>query len=196
MSTENNQTNTNGDQVDTTDNVEIKSPEGVLKKNRELLAKLKEQQERTKSMQEKLDQIEQEKLAQSGKKDELIDNLKKTLKEKDDQLKSVTQTFALKTVNQQVIEAARSMGAEKPDVVMKLADLSDVQVGDDFSVDNEALKIALERVKADVPQLFKKATAAPRDGTPTTQGVKTSVQGMSISELQKLYMEKALGGKV
>ena len=86
-----------------TNTEEIKNPEAVLKKNRELLAKLKAEQDKAKSIQEKLDQIEQEKLAQAGKKDELIDALKTKAKTLEEQYKQATQTFALKSVNSQVL---------------------------------------------------------------------------------------------
>lgn len=177
-----------------TNTEEIKNPEAVLKKNRELLAKLKAEQDKAKSIQEKLDQIEQEKLAQAGKKDELIDALKTKAKTLEDQYKQATQTFALKSVNSQVLDAARAMGCEKPEVIMKLADLSSVTVNDDFSVDTEALKSALEKVREDVPALFKKAAAAPRDGVPSTGDLKPKLPNqMSIAELKEMYEKKALG---
>jgi len=181
--------NANGE----TSTEEVKNPDAVLKKNRELLAKLKAEQERNRENAEKLEALEQEKLAQAGKKDELIESLKKQVKEREEKVKGLTQTFALKSVNAQVLEAARAMGCEKPDVVMKLADLSDVTVGDDFSVDQEALKLALGKVRDEVPTLFKKAPIAPKDGTPTnqTEGTKPLSQ-MSVAELQALYAKKAL----
>lgn len=193
MSTTDNSSNgtteANGEQTE-----EIKNPDAVLKKNRELLAKLKIEQDKAKSIQEKLEQIEQEKLAQAGKKDELIESLKTKTKTLEEQYKQATQSFALKTVNSQVLEAARAMGCEKPEVIMKLADLSSVTVNDDFSVDSEALKIALDKVKEDVPALFKKVAAAPRDGVPATGDVKAKTPDqMSIAELKALYEKKALG---
>lgn len=173
---------------------EIKNPDAVLKKNRELLAKLKAEQEKAKSIQEKLDQIEQEKLAQAGKKDELIEALKTKTKTLEEQYKQATQTFALKSVNSQVLDAARAMGCEKPEVIMKLADLSSVTVNDDFSVDTDALKMALEKVKDEVPALFKKVAAAPRDGVPAMGDIKPKLPTeMSIAELKALYEKKALG---
>ncbi len=185
-------TDANGETIEET----VKSPEAVLKKNKELLSKLKAEQERNRENAEKLEALEQEKLAQAGKKDELIEALKKQVKEKDEKAKSLTQTFALKSVNTQVLEAARLMGCERPDVVMKLADLSEVTVGEDFSVDQEALKLALGKVRDEVPTLFKKAPVAPKDGTPTNQveGTKPLHQ-MSVKELSDLYLKKALSQK-
>lgn len=172
---------------------EVKSPDAVLKKNRELLAKLKERSEAEQKLRDQIDIFEQEKLAQAGKKDELIDSLRKQIKDTQEKIKGMTQTFALKSVNQQVLEAAREMGSTKPEHVMKFADLSTVTVNEDFSVDNDALKLALEKVREELPELFKKAPAAPRDGTPNARvdGQK-SIDKMSIVELQQLYMKKAL----
>ena len=186
---------TNGElsnQENTTETV--KNPDAVLKKNKELLAKLKEKSEAEQKLREQLEQIEQEKLIQAGKKDEYIDLLKKQLREKEDRLKSVTQTFAFKSVDQQVADAAREMGCTKPEMVKKLADLSSVTVNDDFSVDRDALKLALEKVREDLPELFKKTPAAPRDGAPATKVQPPSEIGkMSIKELQEAYRKSVLG---
>jgi len=185
---------TNGElnnQESTTDTV--KNPDAVLKKNRELLAKLKEKSEAEQKLKEQLEQIEQDKLAQSGKKDELIDALKKQIRERDEKLKTVTQTFAFKTVDQQVLDAARDMGCTKPEMIKKLADLSGVTVSDDFSVDRDALKLALEKVKEDLPELFKKTPSAPRDGTPAAIMQTNEVGKMSIKELQDAYRKSVLG---
>ena len=185
---------TNGElnnQESTTD--AVKNPDAVLKKNRELLAKLKEKSEAEQKLKEQLEQIEQDKLAQSGKKDELIDSLRKQIRERDEKLKTVTQTFAFKTVDQQVLDAARDMGCTKPEMIKKLADLSGVTVSDDFSVDRDALKLALEKVKEDLPELFKKTPSAPRDGTPAAIMQTNEVGKMSIKELQDAYRKSVLG---
>ena len=185
---------TNGElnnQESTTD--AVKNPDAVLKKNRELLAKLKEKSEAEQKLKEQLEQIEQDKLAQSGKKDELIDSLRKQIRERDEKLKTVTQTFAFKTVDQQVVDAARDMGCTKPEMIKKLADLSGVTVSDDFSVDRDALKLALEKVKEDLPELFKKTPSAPRDGTPAAIMQTNEVGKMSIKELQDAYRKSVLG---
>lgn len=174
---------------------QVMNPQAVLKKNRELLARLKAEQDRAKEAQEKLDALEQDKLATAGKKDELIEQLKKQLKEKGDELKGVTQTFARKSVNSQILEAARAMGCDKPEVVIKLADMSDVTVGDDFSVDRDALKSALEKVRDEVPTLFKKTPMAPKDGTPSAgYEAPKSIAKMTVAELTELYKQKALKG--
>lgn len=171
----------------------VQNPDGVVKKNRELLSKLKAEQERRQEIEDRLNEIEQDKLAQAGKKDELIDSLKSQLKEKEEKFKKTTQSFALKTVKQQVLDAAKGMGAEKPHLVERLADLSDVGVSDDFSVDSESLSIALGRVKEDAPELFKKQVAAPRDGTPSNSVEKKAVPQMNIEELKEKYKKLALG---
>jgi hypothetical protein len=174
--------------------VEIKDAKAVLKKNAELLSKLKTEKTIREELEKKINEAEQEKLASSGKKDELIENLKKQLASKDTELKQTTQNFAWKSVKQQVIETARAMGAENPEAVMRLADLKSVAVNDDYSADADALKSVLEQVKAEVPMLFKKQVAAPKDGTPNykPEGQKT-LGNMTIAELKDLYTKKALG---
>jgi hypothetical protein len=185
---------TAADHVELEAKAEIKDPQAVLKKNQELLSKLKITKEKLDELEKKATEAEQEKLAQSGKHVEVIESLKKQLAVKDMELKQTTQNFAWKSVRQQVVEAARSMGAEDPDIVMQLADLKSVPVNDDYSADADALKSVLEQVKARTPVLFKKQVAAPKDGTPNykPEGQKT-LGNMTIAELKDLYTKKALG---
>ena len=189
-----NGTKTAADHVELEEKTEIKDPQAVLKKNQELLSKLKTTKEKLDEYERKATEAEQEKLAQSGKHSELIESLKKQLAAKDTELKQTTQSFAWKSVKQQVVDVARSMGAENADAVMKLADLKSVPVNDDFSADSDALKMAIEQVKKDVPSLFKKQVVAPKDGTPSfKQEGSKELNQMSIAELQELYKQKALG---
>lgn len=172
----------------------VKNPEGVLKENRRLLSDLKKLKEEREQLSSRLEEIEQNQLAAAGKKDELISALKTQVKERDEKLKKTTQGYAMRAVNQQVAEAAREMGCDKPELIMKLADLSEVPVSDDFTVDRESLRAALERVKADVPALFKKTVSAPRDGTPTNDGKILGVRegdkdfgSMTLGELKQQW---------
>lgn len=188
-----NGTKTAADHVELEEKTEIKDPQAVLKKNQELLSKLKTTKEKLDELERKATEAEQEKLAQSGKHVEVIESLKKQLAAKDTELKQTTQSFAWKSVKQQVVDVARSMGAENADAVMKLADLKSVPVNDDFSADSDALKMAIEQVKKDVPSLFKKQVVAPKDGNPAfkAEGTKALNQ-MSIAELAELYKQKSL----
>jgi len=199
MSTENSSNAAPEEAVnDATENTEeVKDPKAVLKKNRELLAQMADTKKKLAEYQEKLDLIEQDQLAQAGKKDELIENLKKQVREREERLKTTTQTFALKSVNQQMLDAARAKGCENPDLVLRLADLSSVPVSDDFTVDTDALDAVLESVKEEAPMLFaKKAPAAPRDGTPTTTNLGPKpLSQMSAQELADLYTKAAQGGQ-
>lgn len=188
-----NGTKTAADHVELEEKTEIKDPQAVLKKNQELLSKLKTTKEKLDELERKATEAEQEKLAQSGKHVEVIESLKKQLAAKDTELKQTTQSFAWKSVKQQVVDVARSMGAENAEAVMKLADLKSVPVNDDFSADSDALKMAIEQVKKDVPSLFKKQVVAPKDGNPAfkPEGQKALSQ-MSVQELAELYKQKAL----
>jgi len=182
----------NQSEQSTQDVTTVENPEAVLKKNRELLSKLKQTQEKFNELQERLTEKEQQELAASGKKDELIESLKSQLKDRESKLKETTQSFALKTVNSQVLDMARDLGCVKPDKILKLADLSAVQVGEDFTVDRDALKSAIEQVREEIPELFKKQVSAPRDGVPGKPQVGESATGKSIAELQELYKKAAM----
>lgn len=185
------------DQTSNTNSDQVKDPESVLKHNRKLVAELRALKEERERLASQMSEIEQEKLASAGKKDELIQSLKTQVKEREEKLKKTTQSFAMKAVNQQVADAARAMGCDRPELIMKLADLSDVPVGDDFQVDAEALRMSLEKVREDVPQLFKKPVSAPRDGTPGSSQMFTGqkpIGKMSVAELAEMYTKKALEG--
>lgn len=148
------------------DDVEIKDPKAVAAKNRELLAELARIKAEKKSLQEERDAAELAKVEASGNKDAMIEAYKKQLKEADDKRLADSKRYGKKAVQDQLIAAARELGAEDPELVLRLADTSTISIDDDFQVDQAALKTALGSIKEKVPALFKKTVAAPRDGTP------------------------------
>jgi hypothetical protein len=166
---------------------QVINADGYQKKNRELLAELKKEREAKAEFQKQLDAIETQKLADSGQKDELIKRLQTQLSERETKLKESTNTFAMKTVKAQFSDAARAMGCEKPHLALKLANLADVSVStDDFSVDADSIKAALEAVKDEAPELFRKNVPAPRDGTPSTSAIRGSGSVTAESSLDEL----------
>lgn len=169
---------------------QVNNAEAVARKNRELLAELKKEREAKAEFQKQLDDIETQRLADSGQKDELIKKLQDQIKATEEKLKGTTNTFATKTVKAQLREAARAMGCEKPDLVLKLANLSDISVStEDFSVDSDSLKGVLEAVKNEAPELFKKQAAPPRDGNP---GSPNQEETGYLAELKKAKTQREL----
>jgi hypothetical protein len=168
---------------------QVNNAEAVAKKNRELLAELKKEREARVESQKQLDAIETQKLADSGQKDELIKKYQDQTKALEEKLKNSTNTFAMKTVKHQLKEAARAMGCEKPELVLKLANLSDISVStEDFTVDTDSVKTVLEAVRDEAPMLFKKSVAPPRDGTPTTDETKSGY----LAELKAAKTQREL----
>jgi hypothetical protein len=138
----------------------------------------------------KLEAIEQEKLESQGKLKELNDNLKKQLAEKDGKLKNMFQEFGTKTLKSKFELEAKSLGCIDPDALYKLVDLNTVEIGDDFSFNQEQLKTVLGEAQKSRSYLFKKDAVATKDAAPSSGNNKSEgLKGKSVDELAKLYKE-------
>lgn len=79
-------------------------------------------------MQDRMSAIENSKLEAEGKKDELIEKLRKSLSDKDKQLKSTVGNFAYSSVRAQLASQAASMGCVDSNALSKLVDLDSLEV--------------------------------------------------------------------
>lgn len=163
-------TQANGQATDVND-IQVKNPEAVLAKNKELLELVKKEKQSKADMMQKLQELEQAKMQAEGKKDELIAQLQTQLKQKDVEVKTKTAKFAFKSVKEQTSRKAAEMGCIDPDLLLKAMDLDALKVDvvdeDTFSVDLETLTGQLEQVRKTKPYLFKQAGPQIKDGVPS-----------------------------
>jgi hypothetical protein len=161
----------------------------LKKHNQTLLSEKKKVAAELAEMKAQFDKIEQEKLETQGKFKELNESLKKQLQEKDERLKSVVKEFGSKTLKSSFAQEAQKAGCLDPDALYKLADLSTVNIGDDFSFDQEQLKSIITESQKSKSYLFKKDAAAPKDATPnnkTQTSAPTDLLKKKPEELQAL----------
>lgn len=137
-----------------------------------------------------LEKLKQKELELTGKDRELVESLRKQLTDAEEVRKKERSAFAYTTLAAQLESAARGMGCVHPDLVMKTADLSAIQVNDDFTVNHEDLKRVLETTQAKYPELFKKKVEPPRDGVPGSgqsfANGKTDLSKMTVEQIKSL----------
>lgn len=122
--------------------------------------KLREQLRSMEDLQTRLKELEQEKLGAEGKKDEVISSLKAELDKTAKEKKQVFQKFAYRSLGEQVRVEAMKQGCVDPTALMKLADLSEVEIDQDtFEADKDKLAEIVTGMKSTNPYLFSKASA-------------------------------------
>ncbi len=145
--------------------------------------------ERARLAEEKVNRLEQEKLAASGDKDGTIAALKATLAEKEKSHKSLQQAVVKKALNAQVTAAAAKAGCVDPSAVMKLIDLSDLGDvdGDTLEADQDAVDSVVSALKKEKPYLFSKAGPKINGKNPTG---KVDDEPQEKEDLSKLSVDE------
>jgi hypothetical protein len=130
----------------------------------------------------------QAKLEQEGKFKEAADEWKKKFEETEKKAMSFVKTYGQKVFASETKSVALELGAN-PDAledIIKTGDWSEVEIGNDFSVDREKLKAAVSKMQQAKPWFFKSQVSAPKDVTPGQKppaaGTK-SIEQMSVDEL-------------
>lgn len=152
--------------------VQVKDPNAVLAKNKELLELIRKEKQSKLEMAQKLQEIEQAKLQAEGKKDELIAQLQSQMKQIQTDFNKTKATYAFTSVKNQAASKAKELGCVDTDLLLKAMDLDSLQVNvvdDSFNVDIESLTTQLEQVRKAKPFLFKQAGPVIKDGIPSTQ---------------------------
>jgi membrane-bound lytic murein transglycosylase len=155
--------------------IQIKNPEGVLAKNKELIELVKKEKQAKADMAQRLQELEQAKMQAEGKKEELIAQLQSQIKQKEAELKTKTAKFAFKSVTEKASRKAAELGCINPELLLKALDLEQLKVSvvdeDSFDVDLDSLNGQLEQARKSMPYLFKQAGPQIKDGVPSAQGM-------------------------
>ncbi len=130
--------------------------------HKKLLAEKKNLQARFEEMEKKFNNMNESQMAAEGKKDELLEAYKQKLGTYEEKFNN----FAYSAVSNNVALEAKTMGCVDHDALVKLVDLTSLNVGDNFSVDKDEVKTMLESVKKDRPYLFKPVNPNVNTGTP------------------------------
>lgn len=148
-----------------------------------------------KSLKAKLAELEAEREAQSnarlqeqGKWKEAAEDWQKKAKEAEEKAMKVARTFGQKVFAQEAKAVALELGAtpEALEDIIKVGDWSEIEIGEDFSVDRDKLKSSIARMQQAKPFYFKKTVNPPKDivpsNMPQASGSK-KLDEMSIDEL-------------
>lgn len=144
----------------------------------------------------KLESLEQEKLKSEGNKDELIKQLQSKAQSGEEKLKKVIGAFQYRAISNKFVEKARAEGCLKPEKLMQLADLNNVEVDidNDFAVNEESVTSIIEGLKKEVPFFFQKNQVKVIDQVPNSNTTSTTDTGdlskKSVAEL--MAMAKSL----
>lgn len=122
------------------------------------VAEVKKLKDTLKAQADALAQAEQAKLMAEGNKDELINKLKSDLQKLEKTHKETFNSFVYSSLDAQVREEAQKLGCIDPDALVKLADLSQVEVdAKTFKADRTQLTEILESLKREKTYLFNKS---------------------------------------
>lgn len=111
---------------------------------------------------------EQQRLSEQGKWKEKAELLEKALREKDERLNSIVSTFARRVFEESAKQVAQEVGARKEAVqdILRVADFSDVEVTEDFTVNRDQLKAKLEALSKEKPWFFEQKKPSVPSATP------------------------------
>lgn len=137
--------------------------------HRKLLSEKKKLQVQMEEMQSHLQSLTDEKLQADGKKDELIDSLKKKATTTEDKLKKAVSYFANRAVTGALREEAIKAGCVSVDDLIKLSDLSLIDVTEDFEINVDQVKHLVEEAKKSRGYLFQGKAPSVKTGTPSSK---------------------------
>jgi hypothetical protein len=153
---------------------------------RRTLTEAKKAKARLQELEDENLKMRQSQLEAEGKKDELIEALRKQNAEIQGKLKNAVGSFAYKSVSSEIMDEANKMGCSSLNLLMKAveSDLKTLEYDDDFKVNRDQVKELLERVKKDEPVLFSKKAPTVKDGIPATPKLneETDIGKMSLED--------------
>ena len=165
-----------------------------------LLGQRKKDAEKTKALETELEDFRINKASSEGKKDDVIEALRKQLAEVRDDYDLKTKAYAKTTVKGQIKSALLKKGCISPDKALRLMereDLNSIELDENFAVNGEDLTRVIDKFQKeneDLP-LFNKVSGVS-DLTPTNN-VEYKEKPKAFSEMSKeelLNEAKNLGG--
>jgi hypothetical protein len=169
------------------------TPEELARRLKQTADEAKKFRQMNSELKARIDASENEKLAQEGKWKEMAAKEKERADKAEKEAREKHARFALRTVETQVKAEAAKLGCVDSDALLKLMDLNELEVDDEYQVDQSAMKSVIEKLKKEKSYLFPKEAAHPRDLPPASgrEGFKEkAVKDMSIAEMQAFLLKK------
>lgn len=153
--------------------------------------RLKEQLKEAQALKDRLVELEQNEQVRLGKHEETIADLRKQVEAANKGKKEVFQKFAYKSLGEQVKSEALKHGCVDPDALMKLADLSDIEIdAETFEADREKLAEIVGGIKTTKPYLFNKS--APNINGKMPSGQKAEQKAIDFKKMSTLEITEWL----
>lgn len=149
---------------------------------------------KTKELEDKIAQLENEKFEAEGNKDGIIDNLKKQVESLTGKKNEIVSNFAYASLSSQVEAEAAKLGCVDTSALIKLMDLNEFTENmdtDTFKANSDELKAAVEIQKKEKPYLFSKSGPKINTSNAKTDFTekKEPVADMSIEDLKQKAKE-------
>jgi hypothetical protein len=132
---------------------------------KKVLSEKKELQEKYKQLKSELDAIKEQKLLESGKEREALEQTKLKLKELEQKLSEQSRRFKERLITEQIKRKANENGCVDPDALIKLADFSSIEVDEEFNI-KSGLDEAIAKLKQEKTYLFKSNVSGVKDLPP------------------------------
>lgn len=146
--------------------------------------KLKESLKEAQALKDRLAELEQNEQMRQGKHEETIASLRAELDKAKKSERGVFQKFAIRSLSAQVKEEAMKHGCVDPDAVMKLVDLSELEVdGDTFEADKEKIAEMISDLKSKKAYLFNKPAPKINGALPNGDRIK---EGSKMPDFKKM----------
>jgi predicted nuclease with TOPRIM domain len=158
-----------------------------------VLGKLKKTESEFQSLNDRLKQLEQEKLEAEGNKDKLIESLRGEVNEHRSKYQKTIGAFAVSQAKNALIDEAVKMGCNSVEVLTKFLedDIMNLDFAEDgFTPDKEQVKMLIESARKRAPVLFSKDAPRIADhklGGDQPKLEKKSILKMSDKELDEMW---------
>lgn len=171
-----------------------RSVEEYAKRLKEVSEESKKFRQKNSELSKKLQELEDAKLKEQGKVQELYDKTKHELEQERESRKKDKASFAYRTVTAQIQQEAMKLGCLDPKALVAVSSaqgfLDEISVDEQFNVEQGSLKTFIEKTQKEMPYLFGKAAPAIKDVVPNNKGEsKTGVEALSLAEKIKKLAE-------
>lgn len=171
---------------------QTEEPIVVTKSAEELAKRLKEVSQEAKTSRQKVAEEKRQKedlqkslLQEQGKYKELADIYQRKATDSESQTAKLKQAFAYKLVSDAVEIEATKLGAKNVDDVLRLMDLDQVPIDDQFNVDRNSVKAMMEDFKKNRDYLF-----AGRPGPKIEGGTPVKAESKPVKSLDKMSTQE------
>ncbi len=174
-------------------NVDTKSDSVAYESYQKALHQKKKVQTENAELMAELKALREEKMQRDGKLEELSHTYKAERDKFESELKKTKQQYAWNSLTSSIKAEADKHGCLNSDLLIKALDdedLNRINVGDNFSIENESLTSVIADSKKKLPMLFKSSSIPAANGTPNAKIEKPKmkdIKDMTDDEIREAY---------